>query len=166
MVAIVATLAVALPSTAAGKHYAPPGKAGASEYFETVPAPGGNVAPPTNPTAATGKAISKIGRGAVGTRKLQKLGKDGQSAAALAKATAPVVAPASTVTPSKHSRSTSKAAPTVASGGSAVSGMLHLLGGSDQGGIGAFLPLLLAFGLGAAVAIMAVRLRHARRPSA
>ena len=38
-------------------------------------------------------------------------------------------------------------------GGSALSGLLHLIGGSDSGGIGVCLPLLLAFSLGAAVAV-------------
>jgi hypothetical protein len=49
-------------------------------------------------------------------------------------------------------------------GGSALSGLLHLIGGSDAGGIGVFLPLLLAFGLGAAVAGGALHVLRRRQP--
>jgi hypothetical protein len=140
------------PAAAAKKIYAPPGKAGTSEYAETLPAAGGNVATPAmgggNPTGAE---LSKLGAGRAGATKLSKLGKAGQSAAAFARATAPVAAPATT---------SSSITAADQNSGSALSGLLHLLGGSDSGGIGVFLPLLLAFGLGAAVAFGVLRRRQ------
>lgn len=145
------------PAAAAKKAtYAPPGKAGASEYVETLPAAGGNVAPPsTGGGAPTAAALSKLGSGKVGAEKLSKLGKTGSSAAAVAQATAPEAAV-------KVPRSRISA--DLETGGSALSGLLHLIGGSDAGGIGVFLPLLLAFGLGAAVAISALRVLRRRQP--
>lgn len=163
--ALVTALLIAAPAEAGKtKTYAPPGKAGTSQYSEVVPTSGGNVQTPAmgggNQTAAQ---ISRIGAGRAGVRKLSKLGKQGAAAAALAQQTAPaLVKPAHGLA----SRS-SKAAPATliaASGGSALSGVSHLLGGSDSGGIGLFLPLLLAVGLGVAVAAAAVRSRRAREP--
>ena len=49
-------------------------------------------------------------------------------------------------------------------GGSALSGIGDLLGGSDVDGIGILLPLLLAFGLGAAATVTVQRLRRGSRP--
>lgn len=164
-------------SAAKVKIYAPPGKAGTSEYSEVVPTAGGNVLPPAdgggNPTAAQ---ISRIGSGKAGVRKLSKLGKQGPAAAAFAQATAPVTTTAhstgrSTGThPSAGTRPSADARPPAAtlrsSGGSALTGLTNLLGGSDVDGLGTILPLLLAFGLGVAVAVSALRLRHGRRPPA
>ena len=142
------------PAAAAKKIYAPPGKAGTSEYAETLPAAGGNVATPAmgggNPTGAE---LSKLGSGKAGAAKLAKLGKAGQSAAAFARATAPVATPAA---PSPSSSITAADQ----NSGSALSGLLDLIGGSDSGGIGVFLPLLLAFGLCAAVAVGVLRRRQ------
>jgi hypothetical protein len=160
-IALVLVIAGALgcaPAAAAKKTtYAPPGKAGTSEYAETLPAAGGSVAPPEtggggNPTGAE---LSKLGSGKAGAAKLSKLGKAGQSAAAFARATAPVVTPAT-----RSSSPSSSITADDQTGGSALSGLLHLIGGSDSGGIGAFLTLLLAFGLGAAVAIGVLRRRR------
>jgi hypothetical protein len=148
VVLLVCGVMVVCPSVAGAKKYAPPGKAGTSEYAETLPAAGGNVAPPASPGSAGGKALSQLGHGGAGARRLEKLGKDGRSAAGFARATAPTVVPASGSASS--------------SGGSALSGLLDLIRGSDSGGIGVFLPLLLAFGLGAAVATGVVRLRRQR----
>ena len=156
-------LLIAAPAEAGKtKTYAPPGKAGTSEYSEVVPTSGGNVQTPAmvggDKTAAQ---ISRIGAGKAGVRKLSRLGKQGAAAATLAQETAP------TVVRSVHgldSGSTPTGSPmlTARSGGSALSGVGHLLGGSDAGGIGLFLPLLLAFGLGLAVAATVVRLRRPR----
>ncbi len=52
------------------------------------------------------------------------------------------------------------------SGGSGLSAIGHLLDGSDAGGLGVFLPLLLAFGLGAAVTVSVQRARRGRQPPA
>lgn len=156
-------------SAAKTKTYAPPGKAGTSQYSEVVPTAGGNVLPPAmgggNPTAAR---ISRLGSGKSGVHKLSKLGKQGAAAAQFAQQTAPVAtapvttAPVATTPKGAHPSSVALRSP----GGSALSGLTNLLGGSDVDGLGAILPLLLAFGLGAAVAVSALRLRRGRQPPA
>lgn len=172
--ATAATLATALLIAApaeAGKTktYAPPGKAGSSQYAEVVPTGGGNVQTPAmgaaNPTA---KQISRLGAGRSGVRKLSKLGKQGAAAAQFAQQTAPaVVHPSHGLQgPSSGAAGPGSPEPLSASRGSAFSGITDLLSGSDAGGIGAFLPLLLAFGLGTAAGISVVRVRRARRPPA
>lgn len=154
------------------KVYDPPGKAGASEYAEVVPSSGGNVAPPYmgggNPTAAQ---ISKLGAGRSGVRKLAKLGTQGAAAAHFAAQTAPVrsTAPALPATgglASGGSGGPARATQLRAQRGSAINGLAGLLGGSDAGGIGVLLPLLLALGLGGAIAFSAARVLRARRPPA
>lgn len=152
-------------SAAKTKTYAPPGKAGTSEYSEVVPTAGGNVLPPAsgggNPT---GRQISRLGSGKAGVHNLAKLGKQGTKAAQFAQATAP-----STPRPSGTHPPTVTPPPTVtlrSPRGSALTGFTNLLGGSDVDGLGAILPLLLAFGLGAAVAVSALRLRRGRQPPA
>lgn len=158
---VTAALLIAAPAQAGKtKVYAPPGKAGTSEYSEVVPTSGGNAQTPAmgggNQTAAQ---ISKIGAGRAGVRKLSKLGKQGLAAATLAQETAPVV-----VRSAHGLGGNPTGAGSVrlggASSGSALGGVGHLLAGSDAGGIGLFLPLLLAFGLGLAVATAVVRLRR------
>jgi hypothetical protein len=162
-IVVVVACSLGLASAAAAKKttYAPPGKAGTSEYAETLPAAGGNVSPPAigggNPTGAE---LAKLGSGKAGADKLSKLGKAGQSAAAFARATAPARASAPVAAPATRSSSSTAGDLT---GGSALNGLLHLIGGSDAGGIGVFLPLLLAFGLGAAVAFGAVRVLRRRQ---
>lgn len=159
---LLTALVVAAPAQAGKvKVYAPPGKAGTSQYSEIVPAAGGNTQTPAmgggNPTAAQ---ISHVGQGRAGVRKLATLGKSGAAAAQFAQATAPSV-----VVP-RHGLGgvvprTRYAALTAASGDSAAGGVWRVLGGSDTNGIGVFLPLLLAFGLGAAVTATVIRLlRH------
>ncbi len=162
-----ATLILAAPAQAGKvKVYAPPGKAGTSEYSEIVPTAGGNTQTPAmgggNPTAAQ---ISHVGLGRLGVRKLAKLGKSGAAAAQFAQATAP------SVTVPHHGLggtvpATRTATLTAASGDSAAGGVWRVLGGSDAGGIGVFLPLLLAFGLGAAVTAGVLRLIRQRDPGA
>jgi len=165
-VLVASLLLTATAEAAKTKTYAPPGKAGTSQYSEVVPTAGGNVQPPSsgggNRTAAQ---ISVLGHGKQGVRKLASLGKQGKQAAQFAQATAPEVIhsthgfggePAATA-PATQSGSSTLAA---GNGGSALSGIGHLIGGSDGGGIGVFLPLLLAFGLGAAAAFAIVKLRR------
>jgi len=188
---ILVTLVVLLslstaPAALAGKTktYAPPGKAGSSEYSEVIPASGGNVSPPSAGTGNTTAAqISKLGQGRVGLRKLAKLGKRGAAAAEFAQATAPTAATSSHAT-SSHvtsghatnghglrgggSSDGNRTGPAqklkLTAGGSALSGIGDLLGGSDVDGIGILLPLLLAFGLGAAATVTVQRLRRGSRP--
>ena len=169
-------LAMALLSAApavAGKTkvYAPPGKAGSSQYSEVVPTGGGNVQTPAmgaaNPTA---KQISSLGAGGTGLKKLSKLGKQGAAAAQFAQQTAPAIVHSThgLLGPQSGTRAATpgRTKPLDSSGGSALGGITSVLGGSDAGGIGVLLPLLLAFCLGAAVALSVVRVRRERRPSA
>jgi hypothetical protein len=148
-VAALVTLALAIaPAAAQAVEYSAPGKAGANEYVETLPASGGNVTPPS-PGTSSSSTLIKSPAAKAAARKLKKLGANGQAATQFADATAPKV-----VVPREHS------AVVVDPGGSALSGFAHVIGGSDAGGIGAFMPLLLAFALGAAVAFSVVRVRR------
>ncbi len=161
------------PAALAGKSttYAPAGKAGSSEYSEVVPASGGNVAPPsTGGGNTTATQISALGSGKAGVHKVAKLGKAGAAAAVFAQATAPVASTHGFGSPTAGSTGTAGAhhvsVLTSSSGGSGVSAIGHLLDGSDAGGLGVFLPLLLAFGLGAAVTVSVQRARRERQPPA
>lgn len=159
------------PPAVAGKTkvYAPPGKAGSSEYSEVIPAAGGNVAPPSSGGGnATSAEISALGSGGAGISKLGKLGKAGAATAAFAEATAPVPSPHGFGSPTSGSTGTTPNGSVAANSasGSAPSALSQLLEGSDAGGIGVFLPLLLAFGLGAAVTVSVQRVRRGRRPPA
>jgi hypothetical protein len=158
---------------AAAKNYAPPGKAGTSEYAEDIPAAGGNVPTPSmdggNKTAAQ---IDHLGAGKVGMRKLAKLGKTGAAAAQFAQQTAPVTtnsttspaAQPTTAAGTSHHHSTAAGRPAsavlTASGGSAISGLGHVIGGSDVDGIGVFLPLLLVLSAVGAVVVGVLRMRR------
>jgi len=145
---LAALVLCAIPSSAvaAGHHgykvYEPPGKAGASEYAEVVPTASGGTKPPATPSGAPAKNLDALGAGKRTARKLEHLGVTGSDAANWARATAPTV---NTETPVKL------ASPALLHGGSAATGLLNLLSGSDAGGIGAFLPVLLAISLAAAV---------------
>jgi hypothetical protein len=174
---LVAALAMTALScgSAAAKNYAPPGRAGTSQYAEDIPSAGGNVSTPAmgggNKTAAQ---ISHIGKGKQGISKLSKLGKTGIQAAQFVQATAPTTTTSSrsgsgsaqTTTSQKTSSTPALRSQTTvltASGGSALSGVGHLLTGSDSGGIGVFLPLLLALSLVATLVVAVLRLRRPPR---
>jgi hypothetical protein len=155
MLVTVAALFVLLPAAAQAttttyKVYAPPGKAGTSEYSEVVATSGGGVAPPANLSDPSSKAIDSLGRAKHGLEKLAKLGKTGAAAANLARATAPARVTLQGPSAGTQAGATGNPGSTVDTG-SAVSGLLHLVAGSDQGGIGVFMPLLL--GLSAAGAL-------------
>ena len=159
---VVAMLLIAGPAPAAntGKMYLPPGKAGANQYGEDIPSAGGNTLAPASTGRNTAAAqISNFGSARVGVHKLAKLGKQGAAAAQLAQQTAPAVSGPAKSGPNKP-RVTGTRRLLTASGGSAISGLGHLMSGSDQGGIGIFLPLLLALGVVAAVVLGALRPRH------
>jgi hypothetical protein len=150
----------------AGKTvYAPPGKAGASEYSETIPTSGGNVSPP-NQSSFTGSSaaktasddpIAKLGAGTKGLISDAKQGNTGQQAAGFAQSTAPVV-----VTEVSSAGAKGAVSGIGSDSGSAAGAVLHLLGGGDAGGIGVLLPLVLAFTLGLACALIALRGRPPR----
>lgn len=143
-VAAVCAAIATIPSVAAARIYLPPGKSGASEYYESIPSSGGNVAPPSGGSHVSPAALDAIGQGRRGSKGLSHLGSTGTAALGLARATAP---------------GSSGGAPS-APGGSALSGLAHLVSGSDAGGIGVFLPLLLAISLLAALTLGVFRLRR------
>jgi hypothetical protein len=177
--AVLATGLLLAAPVAAAKNYAPPGKAGTSEYAEDIPAAGGNVSTPAmgggNKTAAQ---IDKLGAGKAGVRKLAKLGKTGAAAAQFAQQTAPVTTNAvvsttvvsTTVSGAGRHASTPAHRPTsavlTASGGSAISGLGHMIGGSDVDGIGVFLPLLLVLSAVGAVVVGVLGMRRPRSDAA
>jgi hypothetical protein len=171
LVAMAISTLVSSP-VAIAKEYAPPGKAGTSEYAEDIPTAGGNVQTPAmgggNNTATE---IDHLGSGKPGMRKLVKLGKAGSAAALFAQQTAP----ATTQDTSSRTRGrgnshqlsgTLPQSTLIADGGSALSAISHLIGGSDVDGIGIVMPLLLAFGLGwvAAAGVLRLRQRSASGP--
>ncbi len=137
------------------KMYLPPGKAGASQYGEDIPTAGGNGLSPAetggNKTAAQ---ISRLGAGKLGIRKLAKRGKTGVAAAKFAQQTAPTVSSGPSKPIARHGEVLT------ASGGSAMSGLGHLIDGSDANGIGVLLPLLLALSVVGAVVLGLFRLRR------
>ena len=175
LLAIMALSALLWSPAALAKQYAPPGKAGTSEYAEDIPTAGGNAATPAmgggNKTATQ---IDHLGAGKQGVRRLAKLGTSGAAAAQFALQTAPATAtpttastaPSTSAGTKKHSHPASPVVPKqqtlTASGGSAITALGRIIGGSDVGGIGIFLPLLLALGAVGAAAVAAVRMRRPR----
>jgi hypothetical protein len=182
LLAALTVAALILSPAALAKQYAPPGKAGTSEYAEDIPTAGGNAKTPAegggNKTSAQ---IDLLGAGRAGIRKLAKLGKTGAAAAQLVQQTAPATV-AVTVTKTTTSASATPQSPTkkssagkasgssaplpqqrilTASGESASGAVGRIIGGSDVGGIGIFLPLLLLVGVLGASALAVAR---ARRP--
>lgn len=141
--------------------YAPPGKAGASEYFEDVPSPGGGTTPPANLSTPSPKNLNHLGKGGSAARKLKKLGTTGTAAANWAQASAPAIrrtslAPSGT-TPSAHVASLHV--------GSGISAIGDVLDGNDSGGLGAVLPLLLGLSLAGAVGFAVGRRVRRRGPA-
>lgn len=170
LIAIVFAAVLAVPGQALALHLAPPGKAGADQYFETVPTSAGNAAPPSGGTT-NGHALAQLGHGRVGAARLSHLGKTGQAAAALAAATAPT--PASRLLangPGANGRgangSGAAGSTTISQpqGKSAVSAIVDALAGSDDGGLGVALPLLLVTALIVALGLGVVALRRRDRP--
>lgn len=159
---------LSLPASACGatkyKYIAPPGHAGATEYFEVIPTSQGSAAPPTygRGSGSPPSALAALGHGSPGAARLAKLGKDGQSAAALARSTAPI--PAAGLPARAHGKATSNRSRHVAvpsaAGGSSLSGVESALGGSN--GLGALFPILLAASL---VAVLGAGLMRVRRRS-
>jgi hypothetical protein len=159
---ISATLLV-LPSSAVAAHLAPPGKAGANQYFETIPTSAGNAAPPSG--AVNPRPLARLGAGRRGAERLARLGKTGAAAAALAHATAPVTASGAAQSTGAPAQGTGRPAPatvTDSGGQSPVSSVVSALGGSDSGGLGLVLPLLLVTALIVAFGFAVVALRPRR----
>ena len=157
-ITLISAALLVLPSSAVAAHLAPPGKAGANQYFETIPTSQGNAAPPTG--AVNPHPLARLGAGRRGAARLARLGKQGAAAAALAQATAPAKAG------SAASQGPGRPAPatvTQSSGQSPVSALVSALGGSDSGGLGLVLPLLLVTGLIVALGFVALAVRPRRR---
>lgn len=175
LIAVVFAAVLAVPGQALALHLAPPGKAGADQYFETVPTSAGNAAPPSG-GATNGHALAQLGHGRVGAARLSHLGKTGQAAAALAAATAPT--PASRLAANGRGATGRGANVSGANGSgagasttisqpqakSAVSAIVDALAGSDDGGLGLALPLLLVTALIVALGLGLVALRRRDRP--
>jgi hypothetical protein len=183
LLAVLALAALVFSPAALAKQYAPPGKAGTSEYAEDIPTAGGNAKTPAegggNKTSAQ---IDHLGAGQEGVRKLAKLGKNGAAAAQFVQQTAPATVRASnakrttatSAAPSSPTRKRSGAKQSgssatlpqqrtlTVSGGSASTALGRIIGGSDVGGIGILLPLLLLLGVIAAAAVAVARTRRPR----
>jgi hypothetical protein len=121
-----------------------------------VPTSGGGTKPPANLSGASSAKLDELGAGGRTARKLARLGAAGSAAADWARDTAPSVVGR---TPGVTKPESAGGGP---GGGSAASGLLDLLDGSDSGGIGLLLPLLLALTLAGAVGF-AVGRRRPRR---
>jgi hypothetical protein len=144
-----------MPAAAAANPVvlAPPGHSGATQYFETIPTSSGEAAPPgsvkgSGSSNAGPSALSHYGQGRKADAQLAQLGKNGAAAAALAASTAPVaphgLSPA---------RARADAAAASGSGDSVAGGIARALTGSDNGGLGIALPLLLVTAAIAALGI-------------
>jgi hypothetical protein len=125
----------------------PPGKAGADQYFETIPNSGGNAAPPAGaPGDVSSQSLAPFGRGRAGAAALAHLGDTGRAAAALATATAP-----------KPAYGASERS---ANAGSPLSAIAKALANTSSNGLGLVLPLVLATVLVVALGVALRRLTH------
>jgi hypothetical protein len=168
LVIAVSLAMLCVPGESLAISLAPPGKSGADQYFETIPSSGGNVAPPAGgpSTPAGNHALSRLGHGRAGAAKLNRLGKQGQAAAAFAANTAPTRAAPGVASSALGGNPTGPAPVTAAptsQSQSPASALAGALTGSDSGGLGLILPLLLATALIAAVGVGVGRLEARRR---
>lgn len=117
----------------------PPGKAGANQYFETIPGEAGAFAPPQAGPLTTrfdSRPLAKLGRGQNGAQQLRRLSAGGEAAARLA---------ADTAWSRTHAASVDGAARVFdPPGSSPITAVAKTVGGSDEGGLGWGLPVLLA----------------------
>jgi hypothetical protein len=171
LIAIVTTglVMAATGAVASGAVLAPPGHAGANQYFETIPTSRGNAAPPGSVRGSGSpdpgnRGLGSFGQGASTDTTLAGLGQTGQAAAALAAATAPTPAPGSARrAATAPGGSSTGVSPT--GGGSVAGGIAHALTGSNTGGLGLALPLLLITVLLAVLGLAVTRLtRRAGSP--
>jgi hypothetical protein len=176
---IVCCVFFAIPGEALAITLAPPGKAGADQYFETIPNPSGNAAPPGSVPGSGGSGsagLSHLGSGSTGAARLAKLGPDGQKAAAVAAATAPTPAggnataqstTAGNTTGGKPGRSGASHVATIpqhrhSAGDTPTSALANALTGS--GGLGLVLPLLLGTSLVLGLGLVISRARRGAQP--
>lgn len=165
-------------------HVAPPGNSGASQYQEDVPSAGGSVPItdlPSTPTPAASATTTTPAATTTGTtptrttttstattpvaavpahvlRSLERAGRAGRQAAALADRTAPSVVGIADVT---HARTPASLPLHEGGGGAGVSGQVaSAVVGGQGGGLGLVLPLALGASLLAAVAFFVLRRRR------
>jgi hypothetical protein len=175
--AVAAASAVAGPASAktCTKRVAPPGHAGSTQYYETVPTSCGNATPPGaggSGSTTSSSPINRLGQGHSGVKTLSRLGSQGGAAAALAAATAPN--PTGTGAEGSGTSGSASAPPASASSaganrglsvpsttGSAGSALTSALTGSGSGGLGVLLPIFLGLSLVAAIGVGVFRARRA-----
>jgi tetratricopeptide (TPR) repeat protein len=121
----------------------PPGKAGANQYFETIPGVAGNFAPPQAGRVTTrlnSRSLTALGRGQRAAQVLVRLSGGGEAAARLAAATAwPLARPAGATAAVTEARRAFDPP-----GSSPITAVAETVGGSDEGGLGWGLPVVLA----------------------
>jgi hypothetical protein len=159
----VLALYVVLPASAALAATAPPGNSEVNQYAETLPSGGGeNTVNPPGSGPGGGGGGNGGGQGQGGApvippqtqRQLERLGPDGRAAAALAEANAPQ--------PPVGARGAGGGGAGAGKGDSVADAVTGALTGSDQGGMGAFLPIALfgVAGLGIGYALARRRARQ------
>ena len=146
---LVAMLAVAGPAAGATRH-APPGNSSVDEYSETIPGPKGDRPVPRSGPVFPGPGSSSPVGGSSGARRLRSLGRDGFAVERFAAHTGP-----------RRALDGSASDLPAADGRSLPEQILDALTGTGEGGMGAFLPLLL---LATAVGAIVVA-RRRRRPT-
>jgi hypothetical protein len=172
--ALLATILLILGGTTATAQNVPPGVAGANQYTETLPGPGGN--DPAGGTHVGGgtdapKAAAET-LGATNARKLEALGPEGKAAAELATESAPSGAISKNADHKRGKGQGSGGGSGSAGAGGApdthgssgiqqVLGQITGTGGSDSGGMDWLLPLL----IGASVVVAAAYLFGRNRPA-
>jgi hypothetical protein len=144
--ALVALLLLALPATAMAQQAptnAPPGNSAIDEYLETVPSATGDQRPGQPGAAGSGGVLPPAERA-----RLEKLGPDGKALADAVDATAPPAA-----------KPGQKLDIDGAKGRSPISAVLDAAVGSDGGGMGIFLPIILLASLLGVIALVVLRRR-------
>ncbi len=143
--AVAIAMAIAsLPSSAAAQRVAPPGNPAVDQYTESLPTPGGSGPSAGNHQRSPAKVLGSRNAG-----RLAALGSDGQAAAMLAAAGAPIRR-----APNAQGASSTGAAKTIAAanganaaqpGGSSGLGEIvsQATGSSSSGEMGLLLPLLI-----------------------
>jgi hypothetical protein len=151
--------ALAMPATSWAAHghghRLPPGNSGASQYSEDVPAPGGNHSSNDVGGGGGGGDSSNLPPGVVSA--LQAQGAAGAGAARFAQATGPGQAGKGGNGAGGGENSGQSA---VGGNGGGLGDILDQVaggGGSDSGGMGILLPIILGASLLAAIAVLATR---------
>lgn len=145
---IVAICLLVVPAGASAQQtITPPGKAGADQYFETIPSGAGNARPPQGSTPG-GAGTSAT---AAGIAALSRRGPDGRAAAAFAAASAPAAV---------NLHGGAKAAGSDTPSATAV----RAIDGSDAAGLGIALPILLVTVAVGFIALAFIRRRAADDP--